>query len=249
MKKKCNLNKFFNEFNISLKRNAYCTGSFNGFYDVKKYDIHLNQTLELFKHDMFYELPFVDKGDKSIFLRNIFTELHRKKVELKLICLSKFSYSCNSLSFYILSKINKYFKSNKMNCRRIKYMYHKQLKCIDKALIVIESTAKDYNIKLVEDKKDNLINDVVIWDGRFLEFRQVCISLIRSGKLKINSVDEKMAIEKFAKYLGIKIPKHSDSSMAHSLHSRNNDYQPKIFNDMQKGYKIFEDEMRKKKKN
>ena len=70
-----------------------------------------------------------------------------------------------------------------------------------------------------------------------------------SYRLIINSVDKKMAIEKMAKYLGVKIPKYPESSMAHSLHSRNNDYQPKIFSDMLKGYKNFEDEMRKKKNN
>ena len=228
MKKKCNLNKFFNEFNISLKRNVYCIGSFNGFYDARKYDNHLSKIIERFKFDMYFELPLVAEGDKSIFLRNLITELNSKKGQLRLICSSK---------------------SKKMNCRRIKYMHHKQLKYIDKALIVVELTAKDYNTKLSVDKTNDIINDVVIWDGRFLEFRQVCISLIRSGNLIINSVDKKKTIEKMAKYLGIKIPKYPDSSMSHSLHSRNNDYQPKTFSDMLKGYKNFEDEMRKKKKN
>ena len=68
MKKKCNLNVFFNEFNVKIKRKAYGVKSFNGYYDANNYDNHLKGVLGNFRYDMFYALPFEESADKKVFL-------------------------------------------------------------------------------------------------------------------------------------------------------------------------------------
>jgi len=248
MNKKCNLNVFFSEFNVVIKRKVYGVKSFNGYYDAGNYHNHLKQVLSDFKNDMFYELPFQDKGNKDVFLLNIYAELRKKKRNLEIILQKKIENSMRmSCNKYHNSKGLKYIMlmKNNSSCRRIIYMFYLQINSLNIALEIIKQSAINYNINLKINKERNKRSNIVKWIGGELEFLQLLHSFINSEKLDTQIASEDAIITEMAESFGVKITQNTLTSLSRSIHSSNLDYTPKVFDRLLKGYKKFENHRRK----
>lgn len=82
MQEKCNLEKFINDFDVTIKRKAYGVKSFNGFYDANNYKRYLDEAISKFKYDLFYVLPHRKELRTDIYLQNIYFELNKRKKTL-----------------------------------------------------------------------------------------------------------------------------------------------------------------------
>lgn len=246
MKSNCNLKVFLNEFNIQIKQKMYCVKSYNGYYDAKSYQKHLKQILNTFKHEILYDLPMVNKGDKEVFLQNIYLELSRKKLSLELIYQKKVQNSIKKeCKLSLKHKALKPILKKSQNYRRINYMFHIQIKSLKIALEIIKQTAINYNIDLKTVKPICKRKNIVKWIGGDLEFLQLLHSFINSEKLDTNIASEDEIINEMAQSFGVKITQNTRTSLSRAIHSNNYDYTPKVFDRLLTGYKKFEDHRRK----
>jgi len=83
MNNKCDYINFFNEFNLKIERKLKLIPLYNGYYFPDRYKKHLQLTLEKFKHDVLYELPFNGHADKEVFLAHLHHELQQKQNRLE----------------------------------------------------------------------------------------------------------------------------------------------------------------------
>ena len=107
----------------------------------------------------------------------------------------------------------------------------------------------DESYKLEEMKKENRYE--LKWaKENETEFVQFVYSLFEGGYIKGN--DEKIGITKiveiFAKQFNFKIGKNWHINHSSSIHKRNRDYVPPIFDDLKKSYQTFQDKRIDKKK-
>ncbi len=250
MTKKCNLNVFFNQFNLKIKRKLYGINSFNGFYDAKSYHRHLEQIIDNFRHDMLYVLPFDKDGDKKVFLRNLFTELSKKKKHLETKYFKEiYTPNKDTCSLYDKSTGVKslMLKTKKVNCRRITYMYYHQINCLNISMQIIKQTAENFSIELEGEKVEYILLNTGIWDGDPLEFIQLTESLITVGKIITGELSKKQIINNTAKMMGFNLTKYNYDSLSRAIHTNNDDYRPDIFNKIEQGYKMIVQERQKVK--
>jgi len=85
-----------------------------------------------------------------------------------------------------------------------------------------------------DGEEDPLNNNTPIWIGKNeTEFMQLIEGLIQTGRLDSKVVGGKWKlIELFAKFMGIKLSKNAKSNLSKSKNERNNDYCPKIFEEL-----------------
>jgi len=227
MKNECRLHEFLNEFTISVETKSNRIKSFNGFYRTNNYKKHLQKVQEAFKHDMLFVLPFQDKGDKKIFIKNLFIELHKRKA-------TTVRYYQNEIS-------------DKEKNRHIRYMFFLQKRCLNVSIQIIEQSASNFNINL-DDKNTRIKKrNIAKWKGENLEFIQLIHSMIKSDKIdtEISTPDE--IIKELASCLDVRITKNTITSLSRSIHSSNYDYVPKIFKTLPAGYKQFAEERQRQK--
>ncbi len=106
MTEKCDLNKFFNEFNIKVTRKSYGVKSFNNFYDVDNYKKHLTLLTDRFKHDILCNLPLIEQGNKAVYLRYIYSLLIQRKKKLIMYLTKSFvSNSQKTVKHIIMSPL------------------------------------------------------------------------------------------------------------------------------------------------
>lgn len=83
--------------------------------------------------------------------------------------------------------------------------------------------------------KDNNEETKKYWIGaESTEFVQLMYALIEAGRLQ--KKDKTKMIENIATFLGLELSKEWSSNLSKSVHSRNNDYEPPIFNDLKNGW-------------
>lgn len=83
--------------------------------------------------------------------------------------------------------------------------------------------------------KDNNEETKKYWIGaESTEFVQLMYALIEAGRLQ--KKDKTKMIENTATFLGLELSKEWASNLSKSVHSRNNDYEPPIFNDLKNGW-------------
>jgi hypothetical protein len=246
MRPQTNLSDLLEEFSYKYERKICCLTKFNNHYWPNSYKKHLKKRLADFKHDMFYELPFNQNANKAIYIKNIHSELSKKKRKLVYHLFDKkMNGYCNKHKWIYATKISQALKLENLSCRRMIHLHYIQLRYINLALYIIKRSAENYSVELEPNNTEVNINKKAVWDGGYLEFRQLCIALIHSNKLKIND-SQKETINRMAQLLGLKVPKNADSSLSHAIHDRNMDYEPRIFNDIKKAYKSYETIMRDK---
>ena len=238
MKKRCDLNGLINEFDVTIKRKLYGMRSFNGFYDVQNYTKHLEKKIENLKFDMLYDLPFNVDGDKKIFLKNINTELLKKKEKLENDFESKikqsFTKECEKIK-----DVRILLKPKVSTCRRLRLMYYLQYSCLNKALKIINQTADNYDIDLSNEESNCNLKNLFEWIGGDLEFLQFTYSLLNCKKVSFRKESEREAILQLATFFGKKLSQNSFTSLSRSIHSSNNDYIPSIFGKLTQSYENF----------
>lgn len=87
-----------------------------------------------------------------------------------------------------------------------------------------------------DGEEDPLNNNTPIWIGKNeTEFMQLIEGLIETKRLDPKVVGGKWKlIELFAKFVGIQLSKNANSNLSKSKNERNNDYCPKIFEELLK---------------
>jgi hypothetical protein len=78
------------------------------------------------------------------------------------------------------------------------------------------------------------------------EFVQLMYGLIEAKKLQNNNIVH--MIEDVANFMGITLSKNWQSNKSSSIHNRNNDYEPSIFNDLKNGWERYASKMEAKKR-
>ena len=237
MKKKCNLNKLFKEFNVSVKRKAYGVTTFNGFIKAKNYNAHINEIVSNFKHDMCYQLAFENNAKKEVLLRNLNKDLNEKKVSLE----RKFKFIqrtfCRSTGS--ITNIIRVFV-NRQNCRRIKYMYYKQKIGIDNLIEIVNISADSFNINLSSSQAPPMLVCNTKWTSGKLALIQLIVAHIYSNTLDTTIENEFATIKEIAQYFGVEYNHTLETSLIHSIFDRKDGYEPKIFEELKKGYQRYE---------
>lgn len=82
MDNKCNYTTFFNEFTPKLKTKLLTNSLYNGYFFSKNYKRHLQKSIDRFRDDLLYALPFNTDGNPEVFLKNLHTELCEKRTKL-----------------------------------------------------------------------------------------------------------------------------------------------------------------------
>ena len=237
MNNKCNYITFFNEFNIDINRKLCFMPLYNGYYSSKSYKIHLNQTLEKFRHDLFYELPLYSDGDKEAFLVNLYRELNLKHTILCRLKRNKINSIFRSLNIPLV-KLDLCI-INKLSKRRIVFMYYKQKTILNNALEVVTQAASTLGVQIEKQGESKLINQNIKWDGKKLEFIQVIKSLMKNKKILYGRLTETQAINEIANSLNLTLTNSNYSSLSRAIHFNNYDYKPVIFEDLEKAYKVI----------
>ena len=237
MKKRCNLNKLFNEFNVSVKRKAYGVTTFNGFVNVKNYNSHIDEIVNNFKHDMCYQLAFENDVRKEVLLRNLNKDLNEKKnlLERKFTFIQRnFCHSSGSI-FNIIRVF-----ANKKNCKRIKYMYYKQKIGIDNLIDIINISADSFNINLSNTPSAPMLVCTSKWASGKLALIQLIVAHIYSNTLDTTIENEFTTIKEIAQFFGVEYNHTLETSLIHSIFDRKEGYEPKIFEELKKGYQRYE---------
>jgi hypothetical protein len=237
-----NYRQFFNEFNLSIDKKLYIIPIFNGYYFTKSYKKHLFDTIENFKHHLYYELPHIPMETKKEILINMHNELKYKHSQLKDNVHKRVIrnyYSINtpfvSLNIQPLNKVSK---------KRIIQMHRKQITILDNAIKTIEQSAEITGFSLKTKKKPCNKKSNLRWNGEKVGFIQLIKSLIKNKTILLESINETDAIKEIAKFLNTSINNNNFSSFSRAIHSNNNDYSPSIFKELTNGYNVLATERR-----
>ena len=194
---------------------------------------------------MYFQMAYEKDVQKEVLLRNIFNELKGKQSYLSNQYNSTQNKICNSKS--IIKRINQYL-IDKKHCKRIKYMYLKQISCIDKMINIVEVSAENFGINIGSEINISSNEHIIKWDGTPLEFIQNIYAQIYSKRIVLDqTISEKQNIIELARKYGLKLTDKNFSSLSHSIHGNNIDYKPSIFSDLPNAYRKFEDIRREKR--
>jgi hypothetical protein len=252
MNNKCDYSSFLNEFNYSINRKFFLIPQYNGYIKSENYKKYLQQTIDRFRHDVLYVLPFNSDGKPGVFLKNLHTELSKKQAILtrykKRIIEKDYSYS---------KPIIRHIKDNvtKQSKRRIALMQNKQLLILNKALAITEQAIESFSFTIIskETTPDNRpetepeTEPEMVWDGGKLGLIQLIKSMIRSKIILIGRLSENEVVVQIATAMNIDITDDNFSSYSRAIHSSKNDYQPQIFKDILNAYEILVFEKREKR--
>ena len=248
MNNKCDYINFFNEFNQKIGRKLKLIPLYNGYYFPDKYKKHLQFTLEKFKHDVLYQLPFNSHANKEVFLAHLHQELRQKQIRLEGRKKKKENKQ-KQKSKYLLPKIQSLYS------RRNRYMCHCQTKMLNNAIDTVEQAVESYgyrdktNCQIKHETRPETraqITPDIIWPEDKVGLIQLIKSLIRTKTILIGPLRENEAISIIANFFNTSINTNNLSSFSRAIHSNNNDYQPGIFTKIINGYELIAHELREK---
>ena len=247
MNTKCNYITFFNEFNPRIEKKLYLIPVYNGYFFSNNYCEHLQRTIEKFRYDLLYDLPFKEKGDKEVFLLNLYKELCTKQNSLHRLTKKKVSEIVDKKRNPLI-KINIPL-INRNSKRRLTYMHYKQLRTLTYAILTIEQVSQHFGFKINTRKKDKSISKEIIWKGGKTGIIQLLKSLIKSEVIHTGNLSENETVKLIASYFNISINRNNLSSLSRAVHSSNYDYEPEIFKQITSGYDLLIQEKREKLEN
>jgi len=186
---------------------------------------------------MCYQLAFENDAKKEVLLRNLNKDLNDRKDLLE----SKFAFIHKNFckSSGSLFNIIRVF-ANKRNCRRIKYMYYKQKIGIDNLIEIINISAESFNVNLSKTQNQQLLVCNTKWKSGKLALIQLIVAHIYSNTLDTSIENEFATIKEIAQIFGVEYNHTLETSLIHSKFDRKDGYEPKIFEELKKGYQKYE---------